>query len=116
MCIVCSLSRQARAHDLRLPAGSGVDIVAHVMSTEAVGSMPKAFVVFLHAEMRKWSKASRDAGVKPKQGKIQQPTINSVTQSQVRSSWAIRALITWNFCATMPSINSLQHILRGAHE
>jgi len=34
---------------------------------EAVGSTPKEFAAFLKAEMRKWSKVIRDAGVKPEQ-------------------------------------------------
>jgi len=32
---------------------------------EAVGSTPKEFAAFLKAEMQKWSKVIRDAGVKP---------------------------------------------------
>ena len=34
---------------------------------EAVGSTPKEFAVFLKAEMQKWSKVIRDAGIKPEQ-------------------------------------------------
>jgi tripartite-type tricarboxylate transporter receptor subunit TctC len=34
---------------------------------EAVGSTPKVFAAFLNAEMQKWSKVIRDAGVKPGQ-------------------------------------------------
>ena len=34
---------------------------------EAVGSTPKEFAAFLKAEMQKWSKVIRDAGIKPEQ-------------------------------------------------
>jgi tripartite-type tricarboxylate transporter receptor subunit TctC len=34
---------------------------------EAVGSTPKEFAAFLKAEMHKWSKVIRDAGIKPEQ-------------------------------------------------
>jgi tripartite-type tricarboxylate transporter receptor subunit TctC len=34
---------------------------------EAVGSTPKAFAVFLQAEMQKWRKVISDAGIKPEQ-------------------------------------------------
>jgi len=32
---------------------------------EAVGSTPKEFAAFLKAEMQKWSKVIKDAGIKP---------------------------------------------------
>jgi len=34
---------------------------------EAVGSSPQEFAAFLQAEMQKWSKVIRDAGIKPEQ-------------------------------------------------
>jgi tripartite-type tricarboxylate transporter receptor subunit TctC len=34
---------------------------------EAVGSSPQEFAAFLKAEMQKWSKVIRDAGIKPEQ-------------------------------------------------
>jgi tripartite-type tricarboxylate transporter receptor subunit TctC len=34
---------------------------------EAVGSTPTEFTAFLKAEMQKWSKVVRDAGIKPEQ-------------------------------------------------
>jgi len=34
---------------------------------EAVGSTPKEFAIFLKAEMQKWSKVIKDAGIKPEQ-------------------------------------------------
>jgi tripartite-type tricarboxylate transporter receptor subunit TctC len=34
---------------------------------EAVGSAPRAFAAFLKAQMQKWSKVIRDAGIKPEQ-------------------------------------------------
>ena len=34
---------------------------------EPVGNTPKEFAAFLKAEMRKWSKVVKDAGVKPEQ-------------------------------------------------
>ena len=36
-------------------------------SAEAVESTPKEFTTFLKAEMLKWSKVIRDAGIKPEQ-------------------------------------------------
>jgi tripartite-type tricarboxylate transporter receptor subunit TctC len=32
-----------------------------------VGSTPKEFATFLKAEMQKWSKVIKDAGIKPEQ-------------------------------------------------
>jgi tripartite-type tricarboxylate transporter receptor subunit TctC len=34
---------------------------------EAVGSTPTEFTAFLKAEMQKWSKVVKDAGIKPEQ-------------------------------------------------
>ena len=34
---------------------------------EAVGISPQEFAAFLKAEMQKWSKVIRDAGIKPEQ-------------------------------------------------
>ena len=34
---------------------------------EAVGSPPQEFAAFLKAEMQKWGKVIRDAGIKPEQ-------------------------------------------------
>jgi tripartite-type tricarboxylate transporter receptor subunit TctC len=34
---------------------------------DAVGSTPQEFAAFLKAEMQKWSKVVRDAGIKPEQ-------------------------------------------------
>ena len=43
------------------------EIVQHFQANgaEAVGSTPKEFSVFLKAEMQKWSKVIKDAGIKP---------------------------------------------------